>query len=231
MPLLAIDSAGRGCSAALGEGEGATFEVTATRALEGRHGQADHAIELVDRLLDEAGVAYDALDLIVVNVGPGSFTGVRTAVAAARGLALAAGLPVLPLTGFDVLVAALPVRPGVDTLAALDARRGEVYVQRFDDARRPVAAPAALAPEVAAAALPRRIRLAGDGAPLIRDALPAGTEVEMAPAAIDAGALARAAAEYLAGGASPIAGSEIRPLYLRAPDARPQGPRRSAVRA
>lgn len=229
--LLAIDGAGAGCSAALGEGAGSAFAIPAVRASGARGGHADYAIALVDDLLDDAGIAYDALDLIAVNVGPGSFTGVRTAVAAARGLALAAALPVLPVTGFEALAAGLVPRPGVATLVALDARRGEVYVQRFDDGFCPVTAPAVATPAAVAASLKGPVRLTGGGAASVRAALPRGADVALEPVELDAVAVARCAALRLAGGARPIAGCDVRPLYLRGPDARPPTSRRSATRA
>ncbi len=76
--------------------------------------------------------------MIAVNHGPGSFTGLRSAVAAARGLALAAGLPVLAVGSLEALAAAVPSYASGTLVAAMDARRGQVYAQAFDH-RRPAA--------------------------------------------------------------------------------------------
>ena len=80
------------------------------RRLSAARGQADHLIGLIDELLGAAGCDYAALGALAVNCGPGSFTGLRSVVAAARGLALAAGLPVVGVSSLEALAAAVPAR-------------------------------------------------------------------------------------------------------------------------
>ena len=89
-------------------------------------------VELIDTVLREAGLDYGAVDVIAVNHGPGSFTGIRAGVAAARGLALAARRPVVAVNSLEVLAAALGPQSAGTIVAALDARRGQVYLQIFD---------------------------------------------------------------------------------------------------
>lgn len=81
-------------------------------------------LPLVRELLAEAGVTVGQLDGIAFGVGPGAFTGLRVACGAAQGLAVAAGVPLLPVTSLETLAA----QSGADrVLAVLDARMGEVY--------------------------------------------------------------------------------------------------------
>lgn len=85
-------------------------------------------LPLVRELLAEAGVSLRQLDAIAFGVGPGAFTGLRVACGAAQGLAVAADLPVLPVTSLE----ALALQSGADkVLALLDARMGEVYAGAY----------------------------------------------------------------------------------------------------
>lgn len=94
--------------------------------------RAQAVIDLVDRMLRDAGVAREQLDAIAVGTGPGGFTGLRIGVATARGLAAALGVP---LAGLSTLAAvalqATDTDAGGIVWASLDARRGERFVQRF----------------------------------------------------------------------------------------------------
>jgi tRNA threonylcarbamoyladenosine biosynthesis protein TsaB len=223
--LLAIDSAGAGCSAALWDQASVPDGLLAWRVAVPPPGQAERLIALIEAVLAEAGLGYAALGALAVNHGPGSFTGVRSGVAAARGLALATGLGVLAVSSLKALAAGLQPGRG-EVLAALDARRGEVYAQRFGSDLLPLDAPCAITPEQAAALVSRsgRIRLVGSGAPLVQPHLSAGVSsvIETVPA--DARMVARCAARRLLAGEQPVAGTAVRPLYLRAPDARPAVP-------
>jgi tRNA threonylcarbamoyladenosine biosynthesis protein TsaB len=219
--LLAIESTASGCSVAVLRHDAASPDaLLAYRALPASRGQADRLVELIEAAIGDAGLAYGELDLVAVDHGPGSFTGVRTGVAAARGLALAADLPVLPVSSLETVAGAARPAAGEVVVAAQDARRGEVYAQAFDARRRPQSPPQAIAPERAAAGLAGPVWLAGSGAPLIRAHLPDGAKVTLAAAEPDARLVARAAVRRLVAGARPIAGFDLQPLYLRAPDAR-----------
>lgn len=230
MLLLAIESAGLAASVALLDRRSAPAgELVAFRTLPPGREQADRLIELVDGVLGDAGIHPLQLELIAVGNGPGTFTGVRTAVAAARGLALATGRGVLAVSSLEALAcAALQSRVGT-VLAALDARRGEVYAQAFADDLRPLCEPVALPPEVAAQLARGPMVLVGSGARLVRAALPGDAEAEILPVELDARAVALCAVRKLGASAQPAAGFTVRPLYLRAPDARPQRLGRTAV--
>jgi tRNA threonylcarbamoyladenosine biosynthesis protein TsaB len=226
--LLALESAASVCSVALCDAAG---RVLGHRRGERAPDQADRLVELVDDALRGASLDYDALDLIAVNHGPGSFTGVRTGVAAARGLALALGRPVLAVNTLEVLAAALGHQPAGTIVAALDARRGQVYVQNFDYRLAPLGGPRVSAPEeIRLDDVAPPVRLVGNGAALIRDALPEPWPIVSADGAPDASGVARRALARLAAGEPARPGHEVQPLYLRPPDARlPSRPARAGA--
>src|SRR5690242_5133699 len=104
MKVLGLDSAGGQCAVAVLDGE----RVAAARAEAMVHGQAERLLPLIAETLAAAGVTPAALDLIAVTTGPGSFTGIRIGLAAARGLALATGRTVTGVGVFDVYAASVP---------------------------------------------------------------------------------------------------------------------------
>lgn len=122
--LLAFDTSGPWCAAAVMRGD----SILASRMETMARGQAERLMPLLAETLAEAAVALDDLAALAVGIGPGNFTGIRLAVSAARGLALARGLPAIGVSSLEALAEGQP-RP---VLAVLDARRGAVYAQRFD---------------------------------------------------------------------------------------------------
>jgi tRNA threonylcarbamoyladenosine biosynthesis protein TsaB len=126
--LLAFDTSAAHCAAALLSGDRLILRHEAMDK-----GQAERLMPLLEELLTEAGLGWRDLAAIGVGTGPGNFTGVRIAVAAARGLALGLGIPAIGVTRLEALAFGLP-RP---VTVVEDARRGEAYVQRFDDAPGP----------------------------------------------------------------------------------------------
>lgn len=212
MLVLGFDSAGTGLSAAVLR-DGA---VAAARAVTQERGQAEILMPMIADLLAEARADAAALDLIGVATGPGSFTGLRIGIAAARGLALATGVPAVGISRFAAIAALFPEeqRQGRALLVALDTRRDDFFLQLFTD--RPQE-PFLAAAEAAARRLPRvPLLLAGDAAGRLAPAL-AGRDVVIAddPDRPCAEAVARlATAQLLAG----VPVTPPRPLYLRPPD-------------
>ena len=133
MKLLAFDTSTEACSAALGLGD-ATLqrEELAPR----RH--AELILPMVDSLLQEAGLRLKDLDALAFGRGPGAFTGVRLAAGIAQGLALGAGLPVVPVSSLAALAQGAP-RQADALLATMDARMGEIYWGLFEPANGGVA--------------------------------------------------------------------------------------------
>jgi tRNA threonylcarbamoyladenosine biosynthesis protein TsaB len=212
MKVLAFDSCLGACSAALLDESGPL----ASRYEEMPRGQAERLVPMVEEVRAEAGLGWSAIDLICVTIGPGSFTGVRIGLAAAQGFALAADLPILGLTTLEALAASIEGRA---TLAAVDARRGQLYVQAFSPGGAPLCPPQALSPQAAAELAPSHpFVVVGSGALLLMPHFPAGAV--MLPGEPDArvfGQLAFARAAEARRGAPP------RPLYLRGADAKLPG--------
>jgi tRNA threonylcarbamoyladenosine biosynthesis protein TsaB len=141
--VLALDAGGAMCSAAV-----AIDDILASaERCESPRGQAEILLPMADRVLSEAGLSPAALDLLAVTVGPGSFTGIRIGLAAARGIAVATGARLIGVTSFDA-VAVGAERPNQWLLVALESRREDLYVQFFDPWHCPVGEPAAMRPQM-----------------------------------------------------------------------------------
>jgi tRNA threonylcarbamoyladenosine biosynthesis protein TsaB len=125
MNLLAIETATEACSVALASGD---TLVARSEIAPRRH--AELLLPMCEQVLAEAGIGRHALDAIAVGVGPGAFTGVRLAVSAAQGLALALDLPLVPVSSLAALAMQAPDN-GAAILAAIDARMGEIYAGSF----------------------------------------------------------------------------------------------------
>lgn len=208
MKVLAFDCSGASCSAAILIDDRPAAQLFAPM----ERGHAETLLPMIETVLHEAALTPAALDLLVVTVGPGSFTGLRIGLAAARGLALARKLPAIGVTSFDAVKVDDPVaRP---LLIALESKRAELFLQRRDLAAPRL--PALVPPEEWTATLPPGpCFLAGDGAPRLAAAL-GRSDVVVLPGhgRPDPVALARlGAARWQAGDRTPLA-----PLYLRAPD-------------
>jgi tRNA threonylcarbamoyl adenosine modification protein YeaZ len=214
MRVLAIDTALAACSAAVFDA--ARGEVLASQALEMVRGHAEALLPLVARVMQEAGIGFVDLQRVAVTTGPGSFTGMRVGISAARAIAVATGLPAVGVTTLEAYAA--PHFGGGAVAVAIDARHAHVYLQVFA-ADGTTVLPACIASLTEAAAAARSaIRVIGSGAPLLAAAWPAA---EPAPlfdprAAPDIATVARL-------GAAAVNLSEPpKPLYLRDADARPQ---------
>ncbi len=146
--VLACDTSTTVGSVALVEGD----RVTAELVLQSPGSTSRRLVGDVRDLLAARGLAPSDLDLLVASTGPGSFTGVRITLAAMKGLAFALDKPLVGVPSLDALARPLLGR-GAAILAALDARRSEVYAAGYAPDGTPVVAPAALSPQAAAEAL------------------------------------------------------------------------------
>jgi len=135
--------------------------------------------QLVAAALKEAGASLKTIDGVAACIGPGSLTGSRLALAAARAYKVALGTPVVGVNSLEALAMPL-LKPERLVVAAVDARRGEVYAAAFRDGQIPVevAPPQRCKPEelIKLAAGAEAI-FAGDGVLRYRNALPAGAEI------------------------------------------------------
>jgi tRNA threonylcarbamoyl adenosine modification protein YeaZ len=118
--ILGFDTTAAHCAAVLLSGH----HVVAEAREEMTRGQAERLVPILQAVLAQAGAGPEDLAALGVGIGPGNFTGTRIAVATARGLALARGIPAVGVSGFE----ALALGANAPVLACLDARQGRVYV-------------------------------------------------------------------------------------------------------
>lgn len=239
MKILALStSSPRGSAALLDikftEPEGL---VLATAAYEDLRGHAERIFAAVDEVLAAAGASRADIAALACDVGPGSFTGVRVAVASARGIALALGIHPAGVSSLEAMAAAAfagPAAPGDLVVPVIDAKKGEVFLAVFAasgaDPERPARSiiEARIAPchlrreeaEEKVAALTAGARVVVIGAvaeelPALRPHLARGPGLDLP----DAAWIGRAAIPRLVAPEPGAAGLE--PLYVRAPDAKP----------
>src|SRR6186713_2614867 len=172
MRVLAIDTALEACSVAVLDTD--RPDLRAHESLPMQRGHAEALMPLVARVLDRVQFDFSAIDRVAVTTGPGSFTGLRVGIAAARGIALASGKPAIGLTTLAAFAA--PFIAADDTLpvvVAIDARHQHVYLQVFGPGGRTLVAPriASVADAVRAAGH-GPVRLAGTGAAMLLAAWP-----------------------------------------------------------
>lgn len=226
MRLLVLDCAANACATAvLGEERAlAALSEPMTR------GHAERIAPMMAECLDLAGIVATELDAVAVTVGPGAFTGIRIGLAAARGFALAAGIPVLGVNSLEI--AALSFRGRNRVLVALETKRADFYIQSFGLDGSATADPAALAAEDLAAYLAQAGETDGDW-PVVGDGarrliaavggdLP-GLHIADTPASNSAEQAGRIALARVAEHGLPDPDDPgPRPLYLRPPDVNPK---------
>lgn len=138
--VLAIDTTTDACSVAV---TGPSGGAERSEILGRKHAEA--LVPMIIDVMRDAGLGFQALELLAVTVGPGSFTGLRVGLATARGIALATAVPCLGVTTFEAIFAAcadgLDGRAYDGVLIAMDTRRGDVYAQVLDGAGQPLTEP------------------------------------------------------------------------------------------
>jgi tRNA threonylcarbamoyladenosine biosynthesis protein TsaB len=220
MNVLALDTSMGACSAALLRRDETARNIFA-RAKRMARGHAEALMPMVAEVMSEGGTAFAELDVIAATTGPGSFTGVRIAISAARALALVTEAKLFGIDSLTVMAHQAHELAGSAPFAiAADARRSMIYFGLYDEAARKLDGPRLITPNDAVTLLPNALKSAfGSGANLLAEAarerglsIEAGLP-ELEPSAIDLAALASDSGEIV-----PV----LRPLYLRPPDAKPQ---------
>jgi len=210
MLILAIDTASVFCAAGIADND---------RLLAGANentgkGHAEYLMGQIGAVMHEAHKNFADIDRIGVNIGPGSFTGVRIGISAARGLALALGKPVVGISAFEALAfEAAQHYKNQSVTVVIEAHRDALYVQDFDTGNRAATAPRIDTAEAIAASLSETSVLTGSGAQKIARLVSRPLASTKPTADIETYALL-SARKKLAGSPSP--------LYMRSPDTRPQ---------
>ena len=227
MRVLAIDTALAVCAVAILDTE--QGGVLARQSVPMARGHAEALMPLLAQVMDASGLDFAGLDRIAVTTGPGSFTGLRVGIAAARGIALAASKPSIGLSTLAAYAAPLIAQDdSIPVVVAIDARHDHVYLQIFGPGGRSLVPPRAVPiHEAVRAANVGPVRIVGSAASLIAAAWPS---TGLPPASVETTAapeidwVARLGAAAAANLAPPT------PLYLRPADAQPQDASRLARR-
>jgi N6-L-threonylcarbamoyladenine synthase/tRNA threonylcarbamoyladenosine biosynthesis protein TsaB len=215
MLILAIDTALDHCAAAVLDTD--TAAMRAQESLPMKRGHAEALMPLIARVMKQAGVPFTALDRIAVTTGPGSFTGLRVGLSAARGIALAAHKPAVGVSTLSAYAAPVVSEDGPHpVISAIDARHDHVYYQVVGGSGDELVAPQVASIDAAlTAARFGSAHLVGNAAQILADRWPADAAP---PAAVDAQAAPDIAWVAWLGAAADPELSPARPFYLKAPD-------------
>ena len=218
MLILAIDTALDACAAGVLDTDAGRLIAQQSEAM--KRGHAEALMPLIARVIKQAGIGFAALDRIAVTTGPGSFTGLRVGLSAARGIALAANKPAVGVTTLTAYAAPIVSESGKHpVISAIDARHGQVYFQAVSgdgsSLIRPRVGPIE---EALGAARFGAAYLVGNAAGLLGQRWPADA---LPPFKVDTQAAPDIAwVAWLGAAVSPNT-APARPFYLRAPDAKP----------
>ncbi|MGA7704000.1 MAG: tRNA (adenosine(37)-N6)-threonylcarbamoyltransferase complex dimerization subunit type 1 TsaB [Solirubrobacteraceae bacterium] len=221
MIVLGLDTATPATVVGLRLADGTVLQARDDPQVGGRPGHSTRLLDFAHRLLAEAGFGWDRIERIAVGVGPGTFTGLRIGIATARALAQSLDVDLVGVSSLRALASG-----GVKTVAAIDARRGEVFLAAYD-AERELLAPQAVRPDALVELLAgspldpgqEEWTAVGDGALLYRDSferlglrVPAdGAESHR----IQASEICALALDFTEGESR----EDVVPDYLRRPDA------------
>jgi tRNA threonylcarbamoyladenosine biosynthesis protein TsaB len=219
MLILAIDTALDICAAAVLDT--AANAVLAQESLPMQRGHAEALMPLISRVMTKSAIAYRNLDRIAVTVGPGSFTGLRVGISAARGIGLAANKDVVGVTTLSAYAAPLvAAKSELPIVTAIDARHDHVYFQAVSGGGAPLIRPQ-VAPidDTFRAARFGAVRIVGNAARMLAERWPPQMET---PSLVDAQPGPDITWVALLGAATDPAKAPAMPFYLRAPDAKPK---------
>jgi len=228
MLILAIDTALDACAAAVLDTGTSTVIAMESQAM--KRGHAEALMPLVARVVKESALPFAALDRIAVTTGPGSFTGLRVGLSAARGIGLAAGKPVVGLTTLSAYAAPI-VSEGGDqpVISAIDARHNQVYLQVVSGHGSSLVRPkVASVEEALTASRFGAPYLLGNAAKILADRWPFDAPP---PFKIDAQPAPDITWVAWLGAAVNPETAPAKPFYLRAPDAKPSQDAASAQSA
>jgi tRNA threonylcarbamoyladenosine biosynthesis protein TsaB len=218
MLILAIDTALDACAAAVLDTQAGRLVANESQAM--KRGHAEALMPLIARVMKQSGLAFLQLDRIAATTGPGSFTGLRVGLSAARGIALAAGKPAVGVTTLAAYAAPVVSESGRHpVISAIDARHDHVYFQAVSGNGSPLIRPrvAAIEEALEASRLGAPL-LVGNAAGILAARWPKDAS---APVTVDAQPAPDIAWVAWLGAAVSPDSAPARPYYLRAPDAKP----------
>jgi tRNA threonylcarbamoyl adenosine modification protein YeaZ len=217
MKILAIDTALGAASACVFEAGAEAPEAAESIAME--RGHAEALLPLIARVMAQTAGGFASLSRIAVTVGPGSFTGLRIGIAAARAIGLVCNVPVVGVATLAALAAPLILEQKQGLVAAaIDAHHGNIYLAAFGQDGRATVLPRLTSLADALSVLEGApLRLTGSAAPMLAiEAVAAGRVVDLAAEGSAPDIVFVAKLGLLADPLIPA-----RPLYLKAPDAKP----------
>lgn len=200
--ILALDTSTAACTAALLLPDGT---IVASRDEVIGRGHAERLVPMIEELLDG-----HVPNRLIVGVGPGSFTGLRVGIAAAHGLAIGWSAPLSGMNSLALLAAAAPPGEG-KVAAAMAGGHGELFVQTFDRKKFTATGPILNLTPAAAATRVDAPLVVGSGAEALVEARRSGEALPLLPTASRALKLPEL-----------LRMLECKPIYARAPDARPR---------
>jgi tRNA threonylcarbamoyladenosine biosynthesis protein TsaB len=218
MLILAIDTALDACAAGVLDTDAGQLIARESQTM--KRGHAEALMPLIRRVMTASGIGFAALDRIAVTTGPGSFTGLRVGLSAARGIALAANKPAVGVTTLTAYAAPVVTRnAGHPVISAIDARHDHVYFQVVGGDGSPLIRPQVAPIEAALAAVQFGApHLLGNAARILADRWPADATPPVTVDPQPAPDIVWVA--WLGAAVSPDT-APARPYYLRAPDAKP----------
>jgi tRNA threonylcarbamoyl adenosine modification protein YeaZ len=217
MRILAIDTALDCCAAAVLDTS--IDEIIAMESLPMTRGHAEALMPLIARIMGKARMPFAEIDRVAVTTGPGSFTGLRVGISAARGIALAAGKPVVGVTTLSAYAAPLVSKQRPEPIiSAIDARHDHLYFQALSGNGAVLTKPSVISIDAAVgAARFGPARIVGNAAALLASRWPAHSP----PASVDPTAAPDIVWVALMGSTANPNAAPPKPFYLRAPDAKP----------
>lgn len=221
MLILGIDSTALTASAAIADVQDGNLRTYSVFTVKNRLTHSETLLPMVEQTLQLYGARVEELELLAVNAGPGSFTGVRIGVSTVKGLAFARDIPCAAVSTLEALAEPFSCMEGT-VCAAMDARRGQFYCALFKQGER-------LTPDDCLSADGIRellkgqsapVFLCGDGAALLAEQLSDPSVRVISPIVREQNALATAlCGERLFRAGKAVSGKDLRPVYLRLPQA------------
>lgn len=215
MLVLAFDTSQNSCSAAISH----KGILLANDFKPMQRGHAESLLPMIEGVRSEADISYEELDLIAVTLGPGTFTGVRVGLAAARALSLALDVSLLGVSTLEVLARAAIfqiVGECSGIIASIDARRGQLYMQAFEASGEAITEPVVdvIGGHMALNLIEPGV-IVGSGAKILQTALP-DWQINEDIQQVDAAYFSIAAEQW----EDRVSVLPPSPIYLRAPDAK-----------